>query len=204
MSAPVIEWDCAVRPFPGELVSGDGALVSADGGTAVAVAVAVDGLGHGEHAAHASDRALDAVRRSSDTDVVALVQGCHAALGDTRGAAMSVASIARRDGSVTWLGVGNVEGRIVYASPARRVHPTALLLMPGVVGHELPPLRPTTTQLERGDLLVMTTDGIDPSYADELDTSRSCGAIAQTVLDRHARPNDDALVVVIRYLGGDR
>ncbi len=202
MSGRVIEWDCAARPFPGEQVSGDGALVRADGGSAVAVAVAVDGLGHGFRAAHASDRALDAVRSSDETDIVALVESCHAALRDTRGAAISVASIARRDGSVTWVGVGNVEGRVVYASRAAR--PAALLLMPGVVGHDLPPLRAATTRLERGDLLVIATDGVDPAYADDLDPSRSCRAIAREVLDRHARGNDDALVLVIRYLGSDR
>lgn len=75
--------------------------------------------------------------------------------------------------------------------------------MPGVVGHELPPLRTATVALERGDLVLMATDGVDPGYADDLEPAGSCGAISRAVLERHARDSDDALVVVIRYLGGE-
>ena len=187
--------------MPGEDVSGDGALVAVrDGG---AVATAVDGLGHGPTAALAAERALDTVRASGDEDVVVLVERCHDALRETRGAAMSIATIDRSRATMTWLGVGNVEGRIVRAPGSRGARSEALILTPGVVGHELPPLRAANVELERGDLLLMATDGIDPAYADGLEPSGPCSAIAQAVLERHARATDDALVAVIRYLGGD-
>jgi phosphoserine phosphatase RsbX len=199
MSPPPVEWDCAARPFPGEQVSGDRALVTVtDGG---AVATAVDGLGHGAAAAMAAERAVDAVRAAGGNDVVVLIERCHAALRETRGAAMSVATIDPSDESLTWLGVGNVEGRIVRGPGRRGARPDELMLSPGVVGHELPPLRATTTGLRRGDLVLLATDGIGAGYADDLEPSGSCRAIARQVLERYARAHDDALVLVIRYLG---
>jgi len=202
VSERLIDWECAARPHPGEQVSGDRAFVTVD--TTGVVAAAVDGLGHGPEAAHAADRALDVIQAAGDADVARLVERCHAALAETRGAALSVAAIEASDGALRWVGVGNVEGRIVRGSGRRRGRSEALLLTPGVVGHDLPPLRAATASLERGDLLLIATDGIDPGYADDLEPSRSCRAIAREVIERHARPSDDALVVVIRYLGGER
>ena len=53
--------------------------------------------------------------------------------------------------------------------------------------------------LERGDLLVMITDGIDSAISPGL----AGGGAAQTMADRifamHGRGSDDALVVVVRY-----
>jgi phosphoserine phosphatase RsbX len=196
MSAPTIEWGCSTRPIPGEDVCGDRAVVNRQG--RVAIAAAVDGLGHGPEAAVAAERAVDALADGPDDDLVDLVARCHEALRPTRGAAMSVASV---DGEVaTWVGVGNVEGRIVRAARGR-ADDESLLLAAGVLGHELPPLRPASVRLARGDLLLLATDGIAPNFADGLDTGGSCEAIAARILEGHSRPRDDALVLVARYLG---
>ena len=196
MSAVAFEWACSARPIPGEEVCGDRAVVHRHG--EVAVAAAIDGLGHGPEAAVAAERALDAIAQGPHDDLVDLVARCHEALAQTRGAALSLASV--ECGSATWIGVGNVEGRVVRAA-RDRARDESLLLAAGVVGHELPPLRPSSVALARGDLLVLATDGIDPSFADSLDTHGSCSAIAARILERHGRPRDDALVLVARYLG---
>jgi len=201
MSERFLDWDWAGRPCCGEAVSGDGVLVAVNHGRAVATVV--DGLGHGSAAAIAAQRALEAVRESGDEDVVVLIERCHVALRETRGAVMSVAAIDRARGSMSWIGVGNVEGRIVRAPHGHDTHAAALVLSPGVVGHELSSLRATTVGLKRGDLLVMATDGVDRRYADGLRPSGSCTAIAQALLERHARHDDDALVAVLRYLGDE-
>ena len=198
MSGPVLEWACSARPIPGESVCGDQALVDVDG--QLALAAAVDGLGHGPDAAVAAERALEAIAGCTATDVVDLAERCHEALRRTRGAALSMASLDGGSATMTWLGVGNVEGRIVRAS-SERARNESLLLAPGVVGHELPFLRAASERLTRGDLLLFATDGIDPAFADALHTTGTCRAIADGVLERHARPSDDALVLVVRYLG---
>ena len=72
----------------------------------------IDGLGHGGEAARAAQAAAEVVRASPSRDLVTLVQDCHAALRGTRGAAISLAFVSAANGRVTWLGVGNVEGRV--------------------------------------------------------------------------------------------
>ena len=197
MSGPLLEWSCTGRPYPGQAVSGDRALVNLNG--CAALCAVVDGLGHGAAAALAADRAIEAIG-SAATAGSDLVERCHAALGDTRGAAIGIASVDGASAALTWFGVGNVEGRILR-SGSRRRGPLGLLLAPGIVGHKLPRLRPTILRVRRGYVLLIATDGVDPAFADSLSASGSCAAIAARVLEEHARPADDALVLVARYLG---
>jgi phosphoserine phosphatase RsbX len=196
----LLEWQVAGRPLPGEERSGDGALVVPlpDG----ALAAAVDGLGHGPEAAAAADAALDALRRRAEDDVVALVEAAHDALGATRGAALSLAMLHCGRGTMTWVGVGNVEGRLVRGGVPSLAAAETLVLHRGVLGHALPALRPTTLRVRRGDLLILATDGILPAFADGLVPTGTCGEIAARVIARHARETDDALVLVARCLGG--
>lgn len=191
----VLEWCIAGQPFAGEERSGDDALVVA--GADDALVAAVDGVGHGPEAVRAAECALAAVRDGPRRDVVALARRCHEALLPTRGAAVAFAVF--HGGTVTWLGVGNVAGRLLGAGA---VPATGHWLpsLSGVAGDELPPLRPATLPLRRGDVLIMATDGIDPAFADHAVASGPCEEIAGRVLRDHARAADDALVVVARYL----
>ena len=103
---------------------------------------------------------------------------------------------------MTWLGVGNVDGRLV--DPRRSNQTRTLPLSPGIAGDRLPPLTCTTLDVRLGDTLVLATDGIDERFADSTDLSGSTREIADRILTEHARPNDDALVVVARYLGAQQ
>jgi len=197
MSGGLLEWSCSGRPLRGERTSGDRAVVNVNGRHALC-AVA-DGLGHGEEAARAAQRAVETIGATTTAEA-GLLERCHAALAGTRGAAMSIASFDGGSGSLTWLGVGNVEGRVLRADPSRG-RGRGLLLLPGVVGHALPPLVSLSVPMARGDVLLVATDGIDPAFADSLAPAGSCAAIADRVLTRHARARDDALVLVARYLG---
>jgi phosphoserine phosphatase RsbX len=187
----------AYAPIPGEDVCGDEHLVLRTGkGYLVAV---VDGLGHGWEAAAAAQRALDALRQDADAPVLTLIQRCHEHLHGTRGAAMSVATLDAGIGRLEWIGIGNVEGRLLRAPSASKAADEALLLRGGVVGYQLPALRSTTLELSPGDTLVMATDGIDPSFSDGLDRNLEPQPLADGLLASHRRETDDALVLVVRY-----
>src|SRR6516164_9604195 len=110
-SQSVLEWGVAQRALPGETVSGDRYVVHpvSDG---VLIAV-VDGLGHGAEAATAAEVATATLETYSREPVISLLERCHSALRHTRGAAISVASFSATNGSMTWVGVGNVEGVIL-------------------------------------------------------------------------------------------
>jgi phosphoserine phosphatase RsbX len=194
---PWLEWAVAARPRLGEDVSGDASFV--DVGDRTAVVAAVDGLGHGTAAAVASHRAVEALRGGCDGDADELVRRCHEALRGTRGAAVGVAAI--EGDTLSWAGVGNVEGWVFGGAGAGRSRPNALLLRPGVVGERLPPALPARARLRRGDVLILVSDGISARFSDGFDPVGSPQQIANRILDAHARDSDDAVVVVARYLG---
>lgn len=199
VSTGLVEWSVAGRPVPGERRSGDRALVLAQGDAALVAAV--DGVGHGDAAARAAGRAVGALRGGRG-DVVALARRCDEALRGGRGAAVGLA-VMRGDGTLTWLGVGDITGRLVPGGELSPRGGHCLASHAGIAGDTLPPLRPATIPLRRGDLLVLATDGVDRAFADDLVATGSCAQIAARVLRTHARDTDDALVVAARYLGED-
>jgi hypothetical protein len=194
-----VEWSVAKRCRRGEATSGDLAVVAVRPGGALVAGV--DGLGHGAEAARAAGRAGAVVRASPGLDLALLMKHCHVALRGTRGAAISLAFISTSAGGVTWLGVGNVEGRVVSGEPSATRPKGSLALGGGVAGYDLPAVRTAALKVLPGDLLILATDGVDPSFADSLDVSGSTHAIAERIMARHRRPTDDALVVAVRYLG---
>jgi hypothetical protein len=105
---------------------------------------------------------------------------------------------------MTWVGVGNVEGRLVHPSGFETVSSDSLIASGGTAGDRLPALRTTTLRVRRGDTLVFATDGIDSSFADSLRTAGTTDEIAASILREYAKDSDDALVVVARYLGTAR
>jgi phosphoserine phosphatase RsbX len=194
-----VEWGLATRCRRGESMSGDlGVVASVPDGALVA---GIDGLGHGSEAARAAGTAAEVVRSSPTADLVQLVKRCHAALRGTRGAAISLAFVSTRESSITWLGVGNVEGRVLSADPSERGPKASLGLGRGVPGHELPPVSAATLDVRRGDVLVLATDGIASAFADSLDVSGSIQAMSERIMHEHWSRLDDALVVAVRYLG---
>jgi negative regulator of sigma-B (phosphoserine phosphatase) len=194
-----IEWGIATRCRRGETVSGDLAVVRLlpEG----ALVAGIDGLGHGSEAARAARKAATVLRESPSRDLVRLVQRCHRALRGTRGAAISLAFVSALESRLTWLGVGNVEGRVLSGDPATTRSTGSLALGRGVPGHELPAMRAATITMAPGDVLALATDGVDASFADSLELSGSSQTISERILAEHWKPPDDALVVVVRYLG---
>lgn len=186
------EWGIAERPTRGETESGDRHLIRAfPEGLLVAV---IDGLGHGHEAAMASDRAIAHLKTTSHLDVSLLLRGCHQVLRETRGAVMTLATITRD--SLTWLGVGNVEGILIR--PGSRIYVTQ---RGGIVGHELPFLSPSTVPLTVGDTLLFATDGLanDLSSAFPHLEEESPQPAADYLLSHFGKDSDDALVLVGRY-----
>ncbi len=193
-----IEWGAAAKAQPGQTVSGDRFLIAPfENGILIAVA---DGLGHGAGAAAAAETAVNILRAHASEPVLPLVRTCHAALAQTRGAALTLASLNARDGCMTWLGIGNVEGLLFHAEPNSRYE--CVTLRGGVVGYQLPPLRAAVLPVVQGDLLVLATDGICSAFTKDVTPAQAPQTIADRVLHCNYRGTDDALVLVVRYLGG--
>jgi serine/threonine protein phosphatase PrpC len=194
----LIEWAVAEVTQAGQTESGDRYLVTpTPDGALVAV---VDGLGHGAEAADAAKMAVRSLERHAQEQVIPLVRDCHRSLFGTRGAVISVASFTARDQTMTWLGVGNVEGLLLreQASPRRE----SLLMRGGVVGVHLPALAAEIVPVTPGDTLILATDGVRSDFSnDRLSQRDPPSTLSDYILARWGKQNDDALVLVVRYLG---
>lgn len=161
---------------------------------------AVDGLGHGQAAAEAARIAAEVLERNAREPVINLVRLCHEELRTTRGVVMSLAYFNLVENTMTWLGVGNVEGVLLRRDAYGTVTQEVLPLRGGVVGDRLPPLVAFIVPVSRGDTLIFVTDGVRADFANGLKTD-TVQATADAVLAHSARGTDDALVVVARYSG---
>ena len=196
---PVLEFGIASFPMRGETECGDRHAVVAR--EAVALVAAVDGGGHGREAAVAAQTAVAVLERHADEGVLALVNLCHEALKRTRGATMSLAVFDGRQDSLTWLGVGNVEGVVFQPLRGGGFRRETLFLRGGSLGHTLPRLVPKSVPVKPGDVLIFTTDGVR-AQADLdrllLDPPQQ---IAERICSQYGKDTDDRLALVVRYLG---
>ncbi len=195
----LVDFAVAEAALPGQAESGDLYLVAPhSGGVLVA---AIDGLGHGGEAANAARTARAALEEDPGGELPELFLRAHGRLARSRGVAMSVAAF-EPGGKLTWLGVGNVEGTLVRAAregALRRAD--SILLLGGVVGYQLPKLRPSTMEVARGDTLIFATDGIGGGYIGDIDPSAAPVTLADRILAEYCTGGDDALVLVARYAG---
>ena len=197
----LVDWGVAARALTGQDESGDRHVVeSFRGGVLAAV---VDGLGHGGHAAAAAEAAVRQLSAHAAEPVVELVRRSQEALLETRGAVMSLASFAAAERTMSWIGVGNVEGLLFRRGETGRPPcPERLLLRGGVVGFQLPTLHAVVTPVSPGDTLVFATDGVRAGFDDSVDLGETPHALADRLLIEHGKPDDDALVLVVRFGGG--
>ena len=114
-----------------------------------------DGLGHGPMAARASAAAVRAFLSSRSVSPRFLLEDLHGALRDTRGAAVAVAHVDHASRTLTYAGIGNIAGRVLDATASSQ-----LPSQPGIVGHNAPTVRELDVVLERGQWLVMHSDGL--------------------------------------------
>lgn len=199
MIGTAVDSASAVFTLPGQSESGDRCLVvPIPSGNLVAV---VDGLGHGHEAAAAAETAIGCVREHAAAPLPEIAQHCNFALNSTRGAVLSLASFDVARGTMTWLGIGNVEGRLLLRASESAYEQQHLLLRPGVAGQKLPRMQASVSRVERGDMLIFATDGINPDFADHISIDAPIGKIADGIVSRSCKHTDDALALVVRYLG---
>jgi serine phosphatase RsbU (regulator of sigma subunit) len=191
----MVEWGSAGVALPGQGNSGDrGVVVPFPGGALVAV---IDGLGHGAEAHRAALAAERVLIATPQQPVAELVERCHQELRGTRGAVLSIASFDTQSDTMSWVGVGNVEGLLVRAD--LNTASEAVAMRGGTVGYYLPRLHPRTLAVQRGDTLVFASDGIRHGFRSEVLAARTPQEIADEVLRNWGKTNDDACVVVARY-----
>ena len=194
-----LDWGVAGAPMRGQQASGDLEVVREfPGGALVAV---IDGLGHGSEAARAARRAGEILEGSPQVPIAELVRRCHQELTGRRGVVLSLAAFDARSGVMTWAGVGNVEGVLVRATNGHRMSRSGLVVLGGVVGGDLPEVRPQQLPVEPGDVVVFATDGVARAFVDGINPRLPAPQLAADLLAQHTKGTDDALILVARFLG---
>lgn len=196
---PLVEYGVSSLTAAGQDESGDLHLVkTVPGGTLLA---AVDGAGHGPEAAAAARLAISTLEAHACDGVISLIRRCHERLVGTRGAVMSLAAISGVENTLTWLGVGNIEGILLRCGPGLHSAPETMLLRPGILGYRLPLLQSRVTPIAHGDLVILATDGIRPGFARQFAFEDPPQKIAEYISSNFRKGLDDGLVLAARYLG---
>lgn len=187
-----LHWAWAGRPLPGMPVSGDALWVARDGQRFEAAVM--DGLGHGREAAEASAAACATLESIAGATLADKVDALHRDLRRSRGVALALLEVDLAARSLAWCGIGNILGLLVGDGRDER-----LLSSNGIVGLGLPSqIRIKSHELRPGDRLLLATDGLREDLARGRDAwpPGEPGALAEDLLARHARRDDDALVWV--------
>ena len=187
----------ATRPLPGQVESGDLCLIKQVGkGTLLAV---VDGLGHGEEAASAAHAAVAAIDRYATEPLVDLVRRSRDAVVGLRGVVLGLAYLDPQAATMSWVGVGNIGGILLRTDLANRPSRITMVSSAGFIGGE--PLHPVarSVPLALGDTIILFSDGVKDGFAESLVLSNTPREMADFVITRHLKGNDDALVLVARY-----
>ena len=182
------------RRYPGEPCSGDdAAFVRAGGALVVGV---VDGLGHGEMARQASVRAARVIADGGDLAPERVLAECDRRLVHTRGAVMAAARLDAA-GEVSVAGVGNVGAHVYGVGPSWRFGGSSFVLgAPGGARR----IALEKHWVRARDILVPFSDGIRSKLdlTGERELLREHPAvIAQRIVERFARDDDDVLVMVV-------
>lgn len=194
-----LTWSMASSTKEGELKCGDACLVK-EYDDQILLAV-IDGLGHGDKAANASQKAVELLKTFSGESLIKMINHCHEGLRNTRGVVMSLALINLLEHTITWLGVGNVDGTLLLANEENRPKVERFLLKGGIVGYQLPFLQATITPISKGDMIIFSTDGVEISFLGKIDVNDEPDYIVTKISENYFMQSDDALILVAKYEG---
>ena len=165
-------------------------------GEIITVLVA-DGLGHGPEAKIASREAVRMLHMNPEISPLALIERCHTALRSTRGAAVSVARINRREKKVYFCGVGNVSAQVYSGATLSQ----QLVSVHGTAGHQMHRLHEFNYIWPDDGMLIMHSDGLSTATNAESRAGlalRDPALIAGVLYRDFSRGNDDATIVVTK------
>lgn len=189
----------ATRPKPGEACNGDDLLILPEHGrTLVGV---IDGLGHGAAARQAAAAARGFIQGHPGQPLAQLFQGAGDACRDTRGCVMALARFDWRLGRLSFAALGNIEARVIGAPDHSHRGHFNFMIRRGIVGLTRSGVPVTEHAWPAAAMLVLHSDGLDThwTWADFPNlTDQPAAVIAQGLLRRLAKPEDDATVLVVR------
>jgi hypothetical protein len=194
-AVPLPAWGAVMTNAPGETRSGDQWSMALSN-RSILTTMVVDGLGHGVLAHEVAREAVRTFSEHHSEPPRELLQRLHGTLSGGRGAAIAIARADLVSGSVTYAGVGNISGMIIQQDGRQ----LGLVSMNGTVGADHISTREFQYSWNRGEILVMHSDGIKShwSLSGRGGLASRHPAIVSAVLHRDfLRGRDDATVIAL-------
>ncbi len=163
----------------------------------------IDGLGHGPEALKAAETARGVIEMfEGQPHPATILTECSAAMTNTRGAVIGLCLVDYGRDRLTWSGVGNIEGKVVWRETEGQLQQVSLISTPGIVGCDLPKLNQQVCKLKPASLIIMFTDGLDSKWVFPENRwlfEMEPEALAAHLMKSHSKKTDDSLVAVVRY-----
>jgi negative regulator of sigma-B (phosphoserine phosphatase) len=195
----MIEWGIASKLIQGETVSGDRSYIRSFSNHILFSVI--DGLGHGKEAASAAEQTVSILEEHAHEPLASIFNLCNKGLRTTRGVVMSIASYDILESTITWSGIGNVEGTIWGAHKNSEQKKQVLLLKNGIIGWRFSTPRVSVLPIQEGSTLIFATDGIRSEFTNEPIWDLAPQALADSILAQYSKDTDDALVLVVKFGG---
>jgi anti-sigma regulatory factor (Ser/Thr protein kinase) len=189
-----IHYGVVCLPMAGEQVSGDSWALAIN--ASEATVLVADGLGHGEHAAAASELAAAIAMQAPALPAATLMQDAHSALRATRGAAVAVARIDMHAEKLSFAGIGNIATYISDRDGRRQ-----LVSHNGIVGSNMRKVQEFGASWRSDTMLLLHSDGLASRWdlQDYPGLEFHHPALVAAVLYRDCcRHRDDVSVLVLR------
>jgi anti-sigma regulatory factor (Ser/Thr protein kinase) len=178
---------------PGETISGDAWDIRIEEGKATVIVA--DGLGHGPVAAEAAAEALKAFGQFRGSPA-AVLDRAHPTMRSTRGAAVTIAELDARAGTIVYAGAGNISGRMISG-----VEDRTLMSQHGTLGVQIRRLQDVSYVWADHSIVVLHSDGVVTRWNLEgAGGLLQCdpAVIAGWLLRDHVRGHDDVTIVVLK------
>jgi anti-sigma regulatory factor (Ser/Thr protein kinase) len=158
-------------------------------------ALVIDGLGHGEEAERAGRAGEQAFALDPFASPTLLLEDLHRSMIGTRGGAVAIAQYDARQGTLTFIGIGNIGASLIAPDKSR-----GLASHPGIVGGQYRKAQPFDYAHVNGHLLIMYSDGLQSRWnlQDYPGLVHRHPAVIAAVLNRDfSRGRDDITVLVV-------
>lgn len=155
----------------------------------------VDGLGHGIEAEKAAIAAIDCVSRNLCEPLPHIFEKCDRGIKYTRGTAMSIVILDKKNATLTHGGIGNIN---VAIWGRKKINLSSDW---GIIGGGYRKLNINTIDLTDGDLVLMWTDGISESLEVSSYEESFCmdvQKLANRILRDYAKETDDAAILIYK------
>jgi anti-sigma regulatory factor (Ser/Thr protein kinase) len=156
----------------------------------------IDGLGHGQFAHRASQKSREYIEDHYDQPLEDIFRGVDRSCRATRGVVMTIVRFDWLKEKMKIANIGNIAVRVFENS-----FPMKIVYRRGIIGRNAPKPIVTEHDWQTSSIMILHTDGITSHWGFE-DISQSLNKtamdLAQNLLSKHAKDNDDATVLVVK------